>query len=94
MNHKRVERLMKRHRMAGFVPRKRLVTTTPSAHRIPDLLAGDFGASKPGLATSSATRRFLTVRWWEATASCPSQRAREAEGSLSLWNGGEGGKQP
>ena len=47
VNHKRVERLMKGHRMAGFVPRKRRVTTTPSAHRIPDLLAGDFGATRP-----------------------------------------------
>ena len=47
MNHKRVERLMKGHRMAGFVPRKRRVTTTPSAHRIPDLLAGDFGTTRP-----------------------------------------------
>ena len=38
---------MKGHRMAGFVPRKRRVTTTPSAHRIPDLLDGDFGATRP-----------------------------------------------
>ena len=55
VNHKRVERLMKGHRMAGFVPRKRRVTTTAdTAHRIPDLLAGDFGATRPdeaGLAT-------------------------------------------
>ena len=28
------------HHMAGFVPRKRRVTTTPSAHRIPDQLWG------------------------------------------------------
>ena len=47
VNHKRVERLMKGHHMAGLVPRKRRVTTTPSAHRIPDLLAGDFGATRP-----------------------------------------------
>ena len=48
VNHKRVERLMKCHRMAGFVPRKRRVTTTSDmAHRIPDLLEGDFGASAP-----------------------------------------------
>ena len=40
--------LMKGHRMAGFVPRKRRVTTTAdSTHRIPDLLGGDFGASVP-----------------------------------------------
>ena len=98
VNHKRVERLMKRHRMAGFVPRKRRVTTTAdTAHRIPDLLAGDFGATRPDEAWVGDIERheaFLTVRWWEATASCPSQRAREAEGSLSLWNGDEGGKQP
>ena len=48
MNHKRVERLMKCHRMAGFVPRKRRVTTlADTAHRIPDLLRGDFGATRP-----------------------------------------------
>ena len=48
VNHKRVERLMKCHRMVGFVPHKRRVTTTAdTAHRIPDLLGGDFGASAP-----------------------------------------------
>ena len=35
------------HHMAGVVPRKRHVTTTPSAHRIPDLLRGDFDATRP-----------------------------------------------
>ena len=39
---------MKGHRMAGLVPCKRRVTTTAdTAHRIPDLLAGDFGATRP-----------------------------------------------
>ena len=47
VNHKRVERLMKCHLIVGFVPRKRRVTTTPSAHRIPDLLRGDFTTSAP-----------------------------------------------
>ena len=48
VNHKRVERLMKLHRMVGFVPHKRRVTTfADTAHRIPDLLGGDFGASEP-----------------------------------------------
>ena len=48
VNHKRVERLMKRHHMAGFVPPKRRVTTTADgAYRIPDLLGGDFGAARP-----------------------------------------------
>ena len=51
VNHKRVERLMKCHDMAGFVPRKRRVTTTAdSAHRLPDLLEGDFGAARPDTA--------------------------------------------
>ncbi len=37
--------------MAGFVPRKRRVTTTAdTAHRFPDLLEGDFGASAPDVA--------------------------------------------
>ena len=48
VNHKRVERLMKRHHIVGFVPRKRRVTTTANiAHRIPDLLRGDFTATAP-----------------------------------------------
>ena len=48
VNHKRVERLMKGHHIVGFVPRKRRVTTTAdTAHRIPDLLRGDFGATRP-----------------------------------------------
>ena len=48
VNYKRVERLMKRHDIAGFVPRKRRVTTTAdSTHRRPDLLEGDFGAARP-----------------------------------------------
>ena len=55
VNHKRVERLMKGHHIVGFVLCKRRVTTTADgAHRIPDLLRGDFGATrlmKPGLAT-------------------------------------------
>ena len=39
---------MKRHDIAGFVPRKRRVTTTAdSTHRRPDLLRGDFGAARP-----------------------------------------------
>ena len=39
---------MKCHRMAGFVPRKRRVTTTAdTAHRIPDLLRGEFTTSAP-----------------------------------------------
>lgn len=51
VNHKRVERLMRCHDVAGFVPRKRRVTTTAdSAHRIPDLLGGDFGAARPDAA--------------------------------------------
>ena len=48
VNHKRVERLMKGHHMAGFVPRKRRVTTTAdTAHRIPDLLRGEFTTAAP-----------------------------------------------
>ena len=42
---------MKCHGIAGFVPRKRRVTTTAdTAHRLPDLLEGDFGASRPDTA--------------------------------------------
>ena len=48
VNHKRVERLMKGHHIVGFVPRKRRVTTTAdTAHRIPDLLRGDFTTAAP-----------------------------------------------
>ena len=46
--HKRVERLTKRHDIAGFVPyKRRLTTTADSTHRIPDLLEGDFGTARP-----------------------------------------------
>ena len=39
---------MKGHHIVGVVPRKRRVTTTAdTAHRIPDLLRGDFGATRP-----------------------------------------------
>ena len=51
VNHKRVERLMKCHDIAGFVPHKRRVTTTAdTAHRRPDLLRGDFTATRPDVA--------------------------------------------
>ena len=39
---------MKGHHIVGFVPRKRRVTTTAdTAHRIPDLLRGEFTTSAP-----------------------------------------------
>ena len=39
---------MNGHRIVGFASRKRRVTTTAdTAHRIPDLLRGDFGATRP-----------------------------------------------
>ena len=51
VNHKWVERLMKCHDMAGWVPpKRRVMTTADSAHRRPDLLRGDFGASAPDVA--------------------------------------------
>ena len=51
VNHKRVERLMKCHDMAGFVPRKKRVTTTAdSTHSRPDLLRREFGAARPDTA--------------------------------------------
>ena len=63
VNYKRVERLMKRHHMAGFVPPKRRVTTTADgAHRIPDLLEGDFGAARPDEAWVGDIGEPQTVR--------------------------------
>ena len=45
----------------GFVPRKRRVTTTAdTVHRIPDLLAGDFGASAPDEAPVGDIRYIRT----------------------------------
>ena len=83
-----VERLMRLEGLKGVVRGETKRTTSPTTAR-PDLPIWWTASSRRrvrtgcGWPTSSATRRFLTVRWWEATASCSSQRAREAEGSLN-----------
>ena len=49
VNHKRVERLMREHRIVGVHLRRRHRTTVadPAAPKVPDLLERDFTASAP-----------------------------------------------
>ena len=66
MNPKGVERLMKRHRVVGVVPRRRRVTPpllVIGSLICPGVTSAPLGLMKPGPGTSSATRSFLIVRW-------------------------------
>ena len=73
VNHKRVERLMKCHHMAGFVPRKRRVTTTAdTSHRIPDLLRGDFTTSAPDEAWVGSSKSYAA-----SLTGSPTRRIRD-----------------
>jgi transposase InsO family protein len=49
VNHKRVERVMRAHRIVGVHLRRKVRTTIPepSAHKVPDLLERDFTAQAP-----------------------------------------------
>jgi transposase InsO family protein len=49
VNRKRIERVMREHRIQGLHRRRRVVTTVPdpAAARIPDLVKRDFTASRP-----------------------------------------------
>ncbi len=49
VNHKRIARVMKQHRIAGLRLRRRVRTTIPQAsdHKVPDLLKRDFTAKAP-----------------------------------------------
>ena len=50
VNHKRVARVMREHRLAGIRLRRRVKTTIPdqSARRFPDLIGRDFSVGDPG----------------------------------------------
>ena len=50
VNHKRVARVMREHKLAGIRLRKRVKTTIPdqSGRRFPDLLGRDFSVGEPG----------------------------------------------
>lgn len=50
VNHKRVARVMREHRLAGIRLRRRVKTTIPdqSARRFPDLIGRDFSVGEPG----------------------------------------------
>ena len=71
VNHKRVERLMKGHRMAGFVPCKRRVTTTAdTAHR--SLIYSGVSSPlrhrmRPGLATSPTSEPVKGSSTWRSS---------------------------
>jgi len=49
VNRKRIERVMREHRIQGRHRRRRVVTTVPdpAAHAVPDLVGRDFTASRP-----------------------------------------------
>jgi transposase InsO family protein len=51
VNHKRVARVMREHRLAGIRLRRRVRTTVPdqSRQRFPDLIGRDFTTGEPGL---------------------------------------------
>lgn len=50
VNHKRVERVMREHRIVGVHLRKKVRTTVPdpSQQKVPDLIGRDFTADRPG----------------------------------------------
>lgn len=47
VNHKRVERLMRVHGIAGYTPPKKQKTTIPASNPVTDLVGGDFAPGAP-----------------------------------------------
>ena len=73
-------RLMRLEGLKGVVRGETKRTTIPDedAARPADLVDRSFEADRPDrlwLADIERHEAFLTVRWWEDTASCSSQRA-------------------
>ena len=66
VNHKRVERLMRAHNIAGVRPRRPKRTTTParSKPKLPDLLCRDFSTGAPDRAWCSDITYIPTREGW------------------------------
>ena len=66
VNHKRVERLMRAHQIAGVRPRRPERTTTParSAPKLPDLLRREFSPGAPDRAWCSDITYVRTGEGW------------------------------
>jgi transposase InsO family protein len=66
VNHKRVERLMRQHGMAGYVPRSKIRTTIPAddINNLPDLVKRDFVKPAPDLAWCGDITYVRTGEGW------------------------------
>ena len=66
VNHKRVERLMRAHNIAGIRPRRPKRTTTPARNKpkLPDLLRRDFSTGAPDRAWCSDITYIRTGEGW------------------------------
>ncbi|MDX3195495.1 IS3 family transposase [Streptomyces sp. MN03-5084-2B] len=83
INHKRVERLMREHGLAGITRRKRRTTTRPAAGPITpvaDLIRRDFTAAAPGLRMVGDITCLPTFQGWLYLATVIDLHTREIIG--------------
>ncbi len=83
VNHKRVERLMREHGLAGITRRKRRTTTRPAAGPVTpvqDLIRRDFTAEKPGQRMVGDITCLPTFEGWLYLATVIDLHTREIVG--------------
>jgi transposase InsO family protein len=83
VNHKRVERLMREHGLAGITRRKRRTTTRPAAGPVApvaDLIRRDFTAEKPGQRLVGDITCLPTFEGWLYLATVIDLHTREVVG--------------
>ena len=83
INHKRVERLMREHGLAGITRRKRRTTTRPAAGPITpvaDLIRRDFTATAPGVRMVGDITCLPTFQGWLYLATVIDLHTREIVG--------------
>jgi transposase InsO family protein len=83
VNHKRVERLMREHGLAGITRRKRRTTTRPAAGpvaAVDDLVRRDFTAEKPGQRMVGDITCLPTFEGWLYLATVIDLHTREVVG--------------
>ncbi|VVJ16945.1 Uncharacterised protein [Amycolatopsis camponoti] len=83
INHKRVERLMREHGLAGITRRKRRVTTRPAAGPVTpvgDLIRRDFTATAPGSRLVGDITCLPTFQGWLYLATVIDLHTREIVG--------------